>query len=869
MVLTVKGKILMTVLTVVFLFALFILFYFPAKQEKDLLENYNAEVENFTKTVALGVKIALTEQNFEGVETAIDFVRNDSRLVYVSLIQTDSIPNPDGNGYQVENTIFKSFPENANVDPDANSDDFYIIKKAVFNTPMMSGFIQLSFTTEEIIKSRNQIRLTSIIASLIVFAIGLIIGYLLARNISRPVLALRDAANRVGEGDLTQSVKKITRDEIGELSIAFNKMVRDLGVEASLERVRTKALAMEHSEDLEKTVSTVLIELNKTGLATDYSGIGLIDASSQTTDYWTSRMMDQDSEIFYKGQISLHEHPFLQKILDSWEKQENLSYVLEGEDYFNYHQLFESKNLQLPAQSSERSDHPVQYCYAAMFASGVIAIFRDEPLEEADMQILRRFADVFNLAYTRFLDLKNAEINARKEKKQASLNRVRGEIASMRTPEDLQRITPIIWKELKLLGVPLIRCGVFIADQTHNELQSFLSSPSGESLGVFILPKKAHDIASKIIDHWLDKEAFIEHWSQEDFVEFMNKMIDLGRIKSAKSYLGEADAPESLDLHFFPFNQGMLYVGSPNPLSEEEFDLVKDLTQAFSIAYARYDDFTLLEIAKNKMERALNDLKSTQDQLIQSEKMASLGELTAGIAHEIQNPLNFVNNFSEVSVELVDEMNEELENGDIEEAKAIASDLKGNLSKINLHGKRADSIVKGMLEHSRASVGDKVPTNINDLAEEYLRLSYHGIRAKDKSFNSDFQLDLDPTLPILSIYPQDIGRVILNMVNNSFYAVNEKAKESGDENYQPCVKVITKHVLGGVEVTVEDNGPGIPKEIINKIFQPFFTTKPTGKGTGLGLSLSYDIIKSHKGDLRVKSSTGNEQGTAFTIYIPE
>ncbi|TPV32758.1 GHKL domain-containing protein [Paucihalobacter ruber] len=264
-----------------------------------------------------------------------------------------------------------------------------------------------------------------------------------------------------------------------------------------------------------------------------------------------------------------------------------------------------------------------------------------------------------------------------------------------------------------------------------------------------------------------------------------------------------------------------------------------------------------LEQAK-EIEKAYNDLKATQQQLIQSEKMASLGELTAGIAHEIQNPLNFVNNFSEVSNELIDEMNDELDKGAIEEAKAIATDIKQNLEKITHHGKRADGIVKGMLAHSRSGSGEKVPTDINALADEYLRLSYHGLRARDKSFNADFSTNLDPTLPKVKVVPQDIGRVLLNLINNAFQAVN------GIEN--PKVVVSTKHAENGIEITVSDNGPGIPEAIKDKIFQPFFTTKPTGQGTGLGLSLSYDIVKAHGGELILNSN--KEKGTQFTIILP-
>ena len=256
--------------------------------------------------------------------------------------------------------------------------------------------------------------------------------------------------------------------------------------------------------------------------------------------------------------------------------------------------------------------------------------------------------------------------------------------------------------------------------------------------------------------------------------------------------------------------------------------------------------------------------------------MASLGELTAGIAHEIQNPLNFVNNFSEVSNELIDEMNEELDKGDIDEAKIIAGDIKQNLEKINHHGKRADAIVKGMLQHSRSSSGVKEPTDINALADEYLRLSYHGLRAKDKDFNATMQTDFDETIGKINIVPQDIGRVILNLINNAFYAVAEKKKSphplKEGEKYEPTVSVSTKRINspsgdgGKVEIRVTDNGNGIPQKVLDKIFQPFFTTKPTGQGTGLGLSMSYDTIKAHGGEIKVETKEG--EGTTFTIVLP-
>jgi signal transduction histidine kinase len=263
--------------------------------------------------------------------------------------------------------------------------------------------------------------------------------------------------------------------------------------------------------------------------------------------------------------------------------------------------------------------------------------------------------------------------------------------------------------------------------------------------------------------------------------------------------------------------------------------------------------------------RSYEELKATQSQLIQSEKMASLGELTAGIAHEIQNPLNFVNNFSEINSELIDEMKNELNQGNVEDAIAIANDISENEKKINHHGKRADAIVKGMLQHSRSSNGQKEPTNINTLSDEYLRLAYHGLRAKDKSFNADMQTDFDESIPKINVVAQDVGRVILNLITNAFYAV-KAAKPVKGEGYEPTVWVSTKKENGKIYVTVKDNGTGIPDSVKDKIFHPFFTTKPTGEGTGLGLSLSYDIIKAHHGEIKVESQEG--QGTEFIVELP-
>jgi two-component system, NtrC family, sensor kinase len=275
------------------------------------------------------------------------------------------------------------------------------------------------------------------------------------------------------------------------------------------------------------------------------------------------------------------------------------------------------------------------------------------------------------------------------------------------------------------------------------------------------------------------------------------------------------------------------------------------------------------------LQKTLEDLKAAQAQLIQSEKMASLGELTAGIAHEIQNPLNFVNNFSDLSVDLAKELKEETEKAEIDKELIIdlATDLSFNQEKINHHGKRASDIVRGMLEHSRSSTGQKESTDINALCDEYLRLAYHGLRAKDKSFNATLETHFDPNLPKIDIIPQDIGRVLLNLITNAFYAVNERSKKGESSYDEPKVTLTTQLTANSqLLIAIKDNGTGIPDTIKDKIFQPFFTTKPTGQGTGLGLSLSYDIVKAHGGDLIVDSFSGLETknkdySTKFTISL--
>ncbi|MEO7531398.1 MAG: ATP-binding protein, partial [Sediminibacterium sp.] len=644
-----------------------------------------------------------------------------------------------------------------------------------------------------------------------------------------------------------------------------------------------KAMAMHSSEDLMTTIATFYHELELFSITPRRCGVGLINKESHIVELSTMNSTVEGNSIEVIGRVDLTVHPVLQAVYENWLKQKEYHPVLRGNEIKEYYQLVRPQ-IAYP----DYPDDEALFGYFFFFAEGGVYAWTDKKLAEDELKIYRRFTSVLSLTYKRYKDLKDAETSAREAVKQAALDRIRADIASMRTVADLDRITPLIWNELNILGVAFIRCGVFIMDDSHQLIHTFLSTPNGKAIAAFHLPYDTPGNIAQVLSHWRDKKNYIDHWDEEVFTEFANTLVKQGALASSEQYLKTLPSG-GFYLHFLPFMQGMLYVGNTTRLGEEEIALIQSIADAFSTAYARYEDFNKLEAAKQQVDKTLVDLKQAQQQLVQSEKMASLGELTAGIAHEIQNPLNFVNNFSEVNTELLDELREELAIGNKQQAIEIVENIKQNSEKINHHGKRAESIVKGMLQHSRKSTGTKEPTDINVLADEYMRLSYHGLRAKDKSFNAEFKMDLDPTMPLVNVIPQDIGRVLLNLFNNAFWAVGVRKSESPkSEDYKPCVTLVTKYIektneniasLRLCEISISDNGSGIPQNIIDKIFQPFFTTKPTGQGTGLGLSLAYDIIKTHGGTITVntnycpppaeiKVDTTIMTGTTFIIQLP-
>lgn len=643
---------------------------------------------------------------------------------------------------------------------------------------------------------------------------------------------------------------------------------KEAQIEASLERIRSKAMAMHSSQDLAATIGTFYRELQTYSFTPLCCGVGLLSKEDRQNELFTWNTTEEGQSLELVGKIMMEGHPVLENVYENWLTQTEYYPVLRGKEISDYYQVLRPQ-MAFPDYLHDE----VHYGYFFFFPEGGVYAWTQKEMQEDELKIYRRFTSVLSLTYKRYKDLKEAEARALLAVRESSLARVRAEIASMRTAEDLQRITPLIWHELTALGVPFFRCGIFIVNEKEQKAQVYLSNPEGNSLAVLSLDFDSSETNRKAIEHWRSQKVYIEHWNREQFAAYTQSLIDQGQIQTASSYQGGEEPPESLTLHFLPFSQGMLYVGSAGPLTGFHLELAMALAEAFSVAYARYEDFSKLESAKKQVEKALVDLKQTQEQLVQQEKMASLGQLTAGIAHEIKNPLNFVNNFSEVSVELIDEIFGELEKLEPSDCKeeiiALLEDVKSNIAKVNEHGKRADGIVKSMLQHSRSSGNKTASKDFNPIVREFANLAYHGMRAGKSPINVELDLQLDQEVGEVKLISEDFSRVILNLCNNAFDAMRDKLQEesSSQSNYLPKLSISTKKNSDWeIQLTIGDNGKGIPEEIIDKILEPFFTTKKGTEGTGLGLSISYDIIKAHGGKLEVHSTVG--VGTEFIIQIP-
>ena len=662
---------------------------------------------------------------------------------------------------------------------------------------------------------------------------------------------------------------------------------REAQIEAALEKVRSRSLAMYTTHEIGDVVWTVVekmkslnIEMGGISLATFIPGSKDLlhwyantehpgEAQTILLPYFDDLIFNDCLEARGKG-IEL-----FAKVYSKEEKNAYFNLAVEKSDFKHFPEDIKQWVREQPYLSFSLATQP----HSCMFLED----YSGKSFSEEENTILIRFSRVFEQAYVRFLDLQKAEAQARETQVELSLEKVRSRSMAMHQSHELAEAASVLFQQIKELGYEMWSCGFCIwKENDFSEL--WMSADAGGLLPPMLMPYKKEPTHRKIYEASLRQEPVHEYiWEGEELAGHYEFLYTIPSVKEAIDILKKSglSLPAKQCYYVGFFKQGYLLIITKEPVPEMH-ELTYRFTRVFEQTYTRFLDLQkaeqlteqtkldLIQIQteKKRAENALTELKATQAQLIQREKLASLGELTAGIAHEIQNPLNFVNNFAEVSAELVQELEEEQLKParDPELETDILSDVKQNLQKITHHGQRASAIVRAMLEHSRSSSGQQEPTNLNKLAEEYLHLAYQGIRAKDKLFSCEITTDFDPNPGLIALIPQDMGRVLLNLFNNAFYAVSQRQQTTPAE-YQPRVEVSTRRTESGIDIRVSDNGTGIPKLVKAKIFQPFFTTKPTGQGTGLGLSLSYDIVKAHGGTVRVESIDG--EGSAFTITLPQ
>ena len=680
---------------------------------------------------------------------------------------------------------------------------------------------------------------------------------------------------------------------------------REARIEAALERVRSKSMAMHKTDELKEVIAVVFEKLKELNFNMDRRA-AIINIYTEGSKEFTEWITDPGQT--YPASFKIPDVPFdvLSHVWKAKEKGEDFSsrviYKEEKNPFFNY--LFNNTGYKsLPEEIKKSMLETEYYTYSIALGknSGIsLPDLSGKLLTGNEIDILKRFAKVFDQAYTRFLDLQKAEAQARESQIESALERVRSRTLAMQKSDELAETAAVLFQQLIALGIAPNRLFIILIKENSAYMEAWLTDEDGSRVNKgFEGDYTKNTSLLKMYEGWKEKRAnLVIDMQGAELQEYFHYLHDELKVP----FKGGLEQKRRLQYIAY-FSHGLIGMASPDEQPAETLQLLERFAYVFNLTFTRFTDLKIAEAhavqaeqdliaikeAKQKAEEALNELQATQKQLIQSEKMASLGELTAGIAHEIQNPLNFVNNFSEVSNELLQEMRVAMEKGDIGEAKEIMTDVIQNLEKINHHGKRADNIVKGMLQHSRTQSGQKELTDINALCDEYLRLAYHGLKAKDpqdaqrtpgaehNSFNAKLETEFDTSIGKIEVMPQDIGRVILNLINNAFYAVHEKylnlstaavseKKKLTIEHYEPTVSISTKKMGDKILIKVKDNGPGISQKIVDKIFQPFFTTKPTGQGTGLGLSLAYDIVKAHGGTLIAETKEG--EGSSFFISLP-
>ncbi len=623
---------------------------------------------------------------------------------------------------------------------------------------------------------------------------------------------------------------------------------RELEIEKAFEKVREHAMSMRHSSDLQKIVNIVARELNNMNL--DITGVFMVinnDKIDKQFTFWGSTGV---AETYMKrAAIPFLDRPIYRVLAEATTKGERFfveEYSREEKNEFFKHLFkyppYNSSTPEWKEQVFSREGGYTRSVSVSHYTSIFVVNHFGRRLSDDDNKILKRFGRVFEQSYTRFLDIQKAEALAHEAIKQASVDRVRGEIASMRTTEDLNRITPIIWRELETLEVPFIRCGVFIIDEVKEEVQAYLTTPDGYSLGVFNLSLDANELTINTVKHWKKNQVYKEHWNKEEFIDWTKSMIEAGLIQTAETYQGSSTPPESLYLHFVPFAQGLLYVGNVSSLSDEKLEVVKTLAEAFSIAYARYEDFKNVEEAKNKIEITLNELKTAQAQLQELDKLKS--RFFANISHEFRTPLTLIM-------------------GEVESviASNIASNNKRKLEVVNRNAKKLLVLINQLLELSKIDAG------IFELRKEkgnfvtFLKNIFISFESLSLSKNI-LLLFNSVTENITFVFDHEkMETIFYNLLSNAF-----KFTE-GPGEISLSVQI---HESSKIEICLHDTGIGIPPEQLPHIFDRFFQADSSSvrkhEGAGIGLALVKELVELQNGKIYASSKQG--KGTEFRVFFP-
>ncbi len=653
---------------------------------------------------------------------------------------------------------------------------------------------------------------------------------------------------------------------------------REATIEASLEKVRGKAMAMHTSSDISETMGVVFSELPKLGIGSLRCGVALLSKDSRRVIFYAAADALESDSLTLIGTGEMSGHPEFENQYECWLKQENYFVTLSDEALRSYYEALAAR-LSAPYTPREHREQ-TEHGYYFPFSTGNFYAWSEKPYSESEIDILQRFKAIIDLTFRRYLDLKQAEVQTREAQIETSLERVRSRTLAMQKSDELAETAAVLFRQLITLGIAPNRLYIAIMKDERGNAEFWITDEDGSKVSTgFSANLRGNGSFQKMLTGWQEgtKSITIDMQGKE-LQEYFQHLSSLS--VPFKGGLSQTRRVQNIAY----FSRGFIGMASPDTQPEETTTLLERFAAVFNLTLTRFNDLKLaeaqahqahldliqLQAEKKRAEDALSELSATQAQLVQQEKLASLGQLTAGIAHEIKNPLNFVNNFSSVSVELVDEAIEEIKkfSGNGGDARQLLDDVKKNLNKIIEHGTRADGIVKSMLQHSRGGSGKKEPTDLNALVKEYVNLAFHGMRASKNPINVDIVLDLHDSIGKVPVIAEDFSRVIINLCQNAFDAMREKVnagdKKSG--SYLPKLTVRTRREADKIIVEVGDNGPGIPDAIKDKILQPFFTTKKGTQGTGLGLSITHDIVKAHAGEMNIE--TNGNGGATFIVRLP-